>query len=147
MINTTNIEQAKKEIKEAEKRKERLIIVKAQNVDFNRKILEYGKFNILLSPESIESKKSLRNIDSGMDYVMARSAEKNKVSIGINLGVLESLDKKEKAVILGKIKQNIKLCKKANAKIKALNYKDKRDAVSLLLSLGASTKQAAEAFD
>ena len=47
MISTTNINQAKNEIK-----KEKLpIIVHSQTHEFNRKILEYGKFQILLSPE------------------------------------------------------------------------------------------------
>ena len=49
MINTQNIEQAKNLIKETIETKENPIIVKAQSPDFNRKILEYGKFNILLS--------------------------------------------------------------------------------------------------
>jgi RNase P/RNase MRP subunit p30 len=145
MINTNNIEQAKKEIKEAEKNKIKPIIVKAQDVDFNRRILEYGRFDILLSPETVQSKKSLRNIDSGLDYVMARSAAKHNISIGIDFNLPEG--KKEKAILFSKIANNITICRKAGAKIKAINYNDKKDAFALLLSLGASTKQASDAFD
>lgn len=145
MINTSNTEEAKKLIKQAEKNKESPIIVKAQDVDFNRKILEYGKFNILLSPESVQSRKSLRNIDSGLDYVMANLASKNNIAIGIDLSAITGVEKKEKAKILSKIANNIKICRKANAHIKVLNYKDKKDASALLLSLGASTKQASDA--
>jgi RNase P/RNase MRP subunit p30 len=145
VINTLNIEEAKKLIKQAEKNKETPIIVKAQDVNFNRNILEYGKFNILLSPETVQSRKSLRNIDSGLDYVMARAAAKNKIAIGIDFNFPQ--DKKEKAKILSKIVNNIKICRKAEARIIAMNYKDKKDALSLLLSLGASTKQASDAFD
>jgi len=140
-INTTNIEQAKKLIKSSAKP----IIVRAQDIDFNRKILEYGKFDILFSPESAQGKKSLRAIDSGLDYIMARSAAKNKVAIGIDFKFPQ--ERKEKALLLAKIRQNIMLCRKAKAGIKAINYKDKKDSLSLLLSLGASTKQASEALD
>jgi RNase P/RNase MRP subunit p30 len=147
MINTNNIEQAKKEIREAEKSKIKPIMVKAQDVDFNRKILEYGKFDILLSPETVQSKKSLRNIDSGLDYVMARSAAKHNISIGIDISHLPNLEKKEKAILFSKIANNIRICRKAGTKIKAINYNDKKDAFALLLSLGASTKQASDAFD
>jgi len=43
MISTNNIEQAKRLIKNS---KEKPILVKAQDDHFNRKILEYGKFDI-----------------------------------------------------------------------------------------------------
>jgi len=143
IISTDKIEEAKKMIRQAEKP----IIVKAQDVEFNRKILEYGRFDVLFSPESLQGKRSLRSIDSGLDYVMAKAASKNKISIGIDFATLQNVDKKEKAFILTKIKQNIEICRKAGAKIKAIGYSDKRDVFALLLSLGASTQQAKEAVE
>src|SRR3989344_5888806 len=69
IISTDKIEEAKKMIRQAEKP----IIVKAQDVEFNRKILEYGRFDVLFSPESLQGKRSLRSIDSGLDYVMVKA--------------------------------------------------------------------------
>ena len=45
--------------------------------------------------------------------------------------------------------QNIMLCKKTGAELKILNCKekDKREAFSLLLTLGASTSQAKNAIN
>jgi len=143
MINATNIEQAKGLIKSS---KEKPIIVQAQNDDFNRKILEYGKFDILLSPEAGKRKRTLRNIDSGFNHVLAKIAEKNNVAIGINLAEISKLAKEEKAKRLERLIQNIKTCRKAGTKITLLNYKDKKDAFSFLISLGASTSQAKEAL-
>ena len=144
MISTNNLEQAKKEIKNA---KEKQIIVKAQSLEFNRKILEYGQFNILLSIESSARQKShQRTFDSGFNHVLAKIAAKNNISIGIDLKELRSLSKEQKALALAKIRQNIKICRKAKAKISLLNAKDKKDAFSLLLSLGASTQQANQAI-
>jgi len=143
MISTNNLEQAKKEIKNA---KEKQIIVKAQSLEFNRKILEYGQFNILLSISSARQKSHQRTFDSGFNHVLAKIAAKNNISIGIDLKELRSLSKEQKALVLAKIKQNIKICRKAKAKISLLNAKDKKDAFSLLLSLGASTQQANQAI-
>jgi len=145
MINTTNIEQAKKEIKKAISENKKQIIVKAQDVEFNRKILEYGNFNILLDPHFSQDKNKIKYLNSGINHVSAKIATKNKIAIGIDLNEIKKLEKKEKAQILAKIKQNIKICRKAKTRIKSLNYKDQRNAFSLLISLGASTQQAKEA--
>jgi ribonuclease P/MRP protein subunit RPP1 len=138
----TNVEKAKQMIK---KSGEKPIIVKAHEDKFNRSLLEYGKFDILLSPEAGERKTKLRQEDSGLNHVLAKIAAKNGIAIGIDIEDLSSLEKKEKAKRLSKIRQNIKICRKAKAKIFLLGAKNKREAVSLMLSLGASTQQAKEA--
>ena len=142
MINTTNLEQAKKQIKQEKSP----IMIKAQDPEFNRKVLEYGRFNILLFPESnVVKKDKPKQLDSGLNHVLAEIATKNKVRIGIDLKDLRSMERKEKAIQLARIRQNIKICRKAKTKLALLNIKDKKDAFSLLLTLGASTQQAKEA--
>lgn len=142
MIDISNIELAKKEIKKSKSAK---IIVRAQDDVFNRKILEYGKFNVLLGIESGVRKNSIRQVDSGLNHVLANIARKNHVSLGIDVRELSKLSKKEKAITLTKIKQNIKICRKAKTKFLILNYSEKRNAQDLLLSLGASTIQVKQA--
>ena len=143
MINTTNLEQAKKQIKQEKSP----IVIKAQDPEFNRKVLEYGRFNILLFPESnVVKKDKPKQLDSGLNHVLAEIATKNKVRIGIDLKDLLSMERKEKAIQLARIRQNIKICRKAKTKLALLNIKDKKDAFSLLLTLGASTQQAKEAI-
>ena len=104
IIDITNIEQAKNLIKA---RKSKQIIVLAQNDNFNRKILEYGKFNILLSIEKGKKQRTLRSIDSGLNHILAKIAAKNKISIGIDMNELRNLKKEEKAKRLERIKKNI----------------------------------------
>ncbi len=148
MISTPNIEQAKGLIKKAIENKEKPIIIKAQNPEFNRKILEYGKFDILLDIEStVKNKDSSKYLDSGLNHILAKIAAKNNISIGIDLKQIQSLDKKQKAIMLSKIIQNIKLCRKAKANLKLINCKDKRTAFSFLISLGASIQQAKDALE
>jgi len=143
MINTKNITEAKKLIKKSKKP----IIIKSQNTTFDRKIIESGKFEILLSPETKGEKDHPKYLDSGLNHVIAKIAAKNKIAIGIDLKKIQSLEKKQKAKTLARIKQNIKVCRKAKCKLIMINYKDKKDAQNLLLSLGASTKQAKEAIE
>jgi RNase P/RNase MRP subunit p30 len=144
IINTKNLQQAKNQINKAKKP----IIVKAQSLEFNRKILEYGKFDILLDIHSPEIKSTqiqrdkIKSLASGLNHVLAKIAHKNKIALGINLTSIIKLEKKQKAIQLARIKQNIKIARKAKTNILVLNEKDKLNAQSLLLSLKASNRQA-----
>ena len=140
MINTKNIEEAKRMIK----LKDGLKIVLAQDDNFNRKILEHGNFNILLSIEIGNRKDKIRQTDSGLNHVLAKIATKNNISMGIDLNELKSLELKKKAERLSKIKQNIRICRKAktNISIRTTNPDEARD---FLISLGASSQQAKKA--
>jgi len=140
MITNPNTEKAKNEIKKATPP----IIVKARDDKYNRTLLEYGKFDILLSPETGNRKSKLRNEDSGLNHVLAKIATKNKIAIGIDLDEISRLTPKAKAERLSKIKQNIKICRKAKTKLKILG--NKKEGFYLLISLGASTNQAKEAI-
>ena len=169
MISTSNIEQAKKEIARlrqasgASLRKQDArthpislqklpgssgekhpIIIESQTPEFDRAILEYGKFQVLLSPEKNGKKDKPKQLDSGLNHVLANISEKNNVSIGINLEEISKLDKKSKAIRLARIKQNIKILRKSKTKLAILYNSDKKNAVNLLLSLGASTQQTKE---
>ena len=147
MINTENAEEAKKLIKKAIENGEKPIIVVAKDNEFNRKILEYGKFDILASAEAGNKKDGLKQLDSGFNHVLGAIATKNKVALGIDIAEISKLGKKDKALRLGRIMQNVRLCRKTKTKIKVLNFKDEKDVLSLLISLGASSQQAKEALD
>jgi RNase P/RNase MRP subunit p30 len=122
MINTTNLEQAKKLIKSSNLP----IIIQAQSLEFNRKILDYGKFTTLLA------------LDKPMNHILAKIATKNNISIGLDLAHFRLLNKKQKAVIISQVIINLKLLRKAKTKISLINSKDSKP---LLISLGASTQQ------
>lgn len=142
IISTKSIEEARNLIKKSEKP----IIVQAQDDEFNRKLLEYGNFDILLSPEAGTKRDKPKQLDSGLNSILSVIAEKNKIAIGIDIKDINSLEKAEKAKRLARIKQNIKICKKIKTKLAVINTKDKKDASALLLSLGASTQQAKQAL-
>ena len=142
IIDTNNVELARKQIRAAKSP----IFVMAKDDDFNRAVLEYGRFDIILGIEAGRRKDKLKQLDSGLNEVLARIAAKNNVTIGFDLVELAGLAKMEKAVRLARIKQNITLCRKAGARLALVNCADKIAGFSLLISLAASTKQAKEAI-
>ncbi len=145
IINTTNLAEARKQIEKARKEGKKIIVL-AQDPDFNRKILENKNVNVLLSPELHSRKDKLKERDSGLNEILCRIAAKNNIKIALNLEEIKNKGKKEKAIILARIKQNIMLCRKTGAEIILFGNYDKKDAFSFLLTLGASTIQAKKAI-
>ncbi len=141
IINTKNINEARKLIDKTFNEKKQ-VIVQAQDSDFNRKILENKKVSVLLSPELTEKDK-LKERGSGLNEVLCRISSKNKIKIGINLEEILKTQGKQKAILLSRIMQNLKLCKRTKTDLKLFpETYDKKNAFSWLLSLGDSTQQA-----
>jgi RNase P/RNase MRP subunit p30 len=146
LIIEPNPEKAKQLIKSS---KETPIIVQALSPDYNRSLLEYGKFSQLLFPEPEHIQKTkkdkLKQLDTGINSIMAKIATKNKIQIAVDLNKIKSLDKKQKALFLSRLKEIIKICRKSKTPLKLINYKDKKDALALMQALGASSQQAQDA--
>ncbi len=145
IINTKNLAEARKLIDRAFNEKKQ-IIVQAQNPDFNRKILENKKVSILLSPELTEKDK-LKERGSGINEILAKISAKNNISIGIDINDILKTQGKQRAILLAKIMQNIKLCKRKKTKLVVLGNYDKKNVFSWLLTLKASTQQAGKAIN
>lgn len=139
MINNQKIEEVKKILKKEQFPK----VVLAQDDEFNRKILEYGNFDILLSIEKGNRKNKIRQQDSGLNHVLSKIAKENNIALGIDLEEISKLQAKEKAERLSKIIQNIGICRKSKTKI-AVKTSSIQKAKDFLLGLGASTSQLNE---
>jgi len=116
IIDTNNLNEARKQIQKL-KKEGKEIIVKAQDNEFNRKILENKDVDVFLSPEIHNRKDFLKQRDSGLNEIICKLAKKNNIRIGIDIEKLKKLNKKEKAKALARIIQNIRLCKKTKTKI------------------------------
>ncbi|PIN93313.1 hypothetical protein COU54_03670 [Candidatus Pacearchaeota archaeon CG10_big_fil_rev_8_21_14_0_10_31_24] len=123
-----------------------LIIKESKEDKYNRTIIERKQCNILVLKQSNKKDKP-KNLDTGVNHVLAKLASKNKISFAIDLEEIRNLDKIEKSKVLARIREILKTCKKSKTKIILLNSKDNKNAQSLLLSLGASTHQSSQALD
>lgn len=146
VLSEKNLERAKNLLKNSG---EKFRALKAQNAEYNRKMLEWGKFNLLVGVEQSDDieRSKIKQVDSGFNHVLAKIAAKNGIAIGIDLESLRKLDKKNKALLLEKLIQNVKICRKAECKIKILNCKDEKDTFDFLVSLGADSKRAKESLN
>ena len=144
MINTININEARKQIDNLVKEGKKVIVV-AKDDAFNRKILENAKVDVLVRVEKGDRKRSLRQIDSGLNHVLCKLAKENNIAIGIEF---EELVKKEPKHF-EKVLQNIRLCRKYKVNMVLINAKDKSvsDLRALLLTLGMTTSMAKYAVD
>ncbi len=145
ILNAPNIEELRRQIQKIKKQNpEEEIIIKAQDEEFNRKALEIKNVDVLLSPEIHNRKDRLKQRDSGLNEYLCRLATKNNVKIAVNLDKIKKLDKKEKALTLARIMQNIRLCKKIGTEIifYPKNQYKKQDIIAFFAVLKGSTEQA-----
>jgi RNase P/RNase MRP subunit p30 len=121
-------------------------IVRAQDVAFNRKIIEKKLVETLVLPSKNLKKDSLKYLDSGLNSIALRSAAKNKVVLGIDFEQLRNFNKKQLSENISRLSQDIKLSRKCKVILGYTNHKSDIGARALLRALGASTDQASRAI-
>jgi hypothetical protein len=122
------------------------IFIQSQDTKYNRKILEYGKFFSLLDiHKASENRDKPKFLDSGLNHIQARIATKNSITLAFDLKKIKSLSKLERAKVLARIEQNIKIAKKAKTKVLLLNIQNEKNAFYLAQALGMSSKEAEKA--
>jgi RNase P/RNase MRP subunit p30 len=143
IIKASSLEQARKQVEKASRAGEQ-VAVQGRDIEFNRKILEMKKVSILVLQHK-EGRDSLKQRDSGLNEVLCNIALDNKITLAIDFSELLVEDKKEKAKILSRIIQNIKLIKRAKCKLIIINKPEDELSLSAFLRvLGADSKLASE---
>jgi len=133
LITANNIKELRKKIDSANN----LIVVKGNSDEINRAALENKRTDILLSPEYGREKDFIHFRNSGLNQVLCKLANKNKIAIGFNFSDLINAEKKE--IILGKMMQNVILCRKYKVKIVIGSFANKKNEIknrSELMSFG-----------
>jgi len=130
------------------KKKDEIIIVDGGNEEINKAAVENKKVDILLSPEP-NTKDKLYQRDSGLNHVLCELASKNGVAYGINFNKLLEKDYR----LIGKIMQNIRLCRKSKVKIVFGSFANEihemrnvKDLISLARVLGMTPLEAKNSF-
>ena len=118
----------------------------------NKKALENKKTDILVSPERNAKKDNLHFRDSGLNQVLCKIAADNKVAIGFSFS--DILNSKERNVLLGRMRQNVELCRKYKIKMVLASFarnkyeqRNPRDLESLARVLGMNEKEIKEALN
>jgi len=108
LLTEKNFNKLKEQIK---KNKDKQIIFTSEDDELNRKVLEKLEINILLLNQK-NRKDFAKQRNSGLNQVLAKIAKKKNISIGINLDEILESKEKQKAKLLARVQQNIKLCNK-----------------------------------
>jgi len=140
------------------KHKDKTIVVLGSNDDVNRTALESKQVDVLLSPEHARKYDFTHYRNSGLNQVLCKIAAKNNKAIGINFNEIKKAkakaESKEKALKLGRIMQNIRLCLKYNVKMLLASFSSKPvdmanalDLLSFARAIGMSPKQAKDSLE
>jgi len=120
----------------------KLGIVEENNYERKRKIIEERGLKILLNPHLLTIKDDLHYRSSGLDQVLCKLMNKNNISLGISLDAINNY------VEIGRIMQNIVLCRKYKVKVLFFTFAktkyellSRKDVEGLLRVLGMSSQQ------
>lgn len=141
IITETNFNKLKNAVK---KNKNKIIVFLSDDDELNRKVIEKMPIDILLLNQS-KRKDFSKQRNSGFNQVLAKIAVKNKIGVGINLDEIINSKPKQKAEILARVRQNIKLCNKNKLKMNFISPSGKikrniYDLKALGLVLGMPTQ-------
>jgi RNase P/RNase MRP subunit p30 len=89
--------------------KEGLKVVRADKKNL-RKIFESKNVDLVVGLESVFGRDNLHYLKSGLNQVLCNLAVKNKIGVGFSF--YDILESKEKDKVLGRVIQNVNLCKK-----------------------------------
>lgn len=129
------------------------ILVLGTSNEINRVALEHKKVKALVSPEHNRDKDFLHYRNSGLNQVLCKIAHDNdKIIIEGFRNVLLNV-KEKRAMVIGRIAQNIMLCRKYKTKIRlgsfALKKSEMRsffDLKSFCIAIGMTQDEARKVF-
>jgi len=117
---------------------------------YNRDIIEKSRANIIFSTETDTRKDFIHHRASGLNHILCRLAHENKVAIGFSLNSIL----KGKDIVLGRIMQNIKLCRKYKVNMVIGSFtknpyemRSPHDIISLFESLGMNPGEAKKSLN
>lgn len=139
IIKTDNVKDLIKQINKAKG----LIIVEGCNDKINRAALENKKVDVLLGLEKGRKRDFTHYRNSGLNQVLCKLAKKNNIAIGFDFN--DVLNSKERAKVMGRMMQNVRLCRKYKVKMLIFDFtgeRSKQELRSFGLVLGMSPLEA-----
>lgn len=120
----------------------------------DRWVIEKNNPSIIFGFEDEKAKDFIHHRNSGLNQVLCKMMSAKGIKYGLPLSsLLESKDN-YRAQIIGRVKQNIKLCRKYKIKMKSFSFakdpyqmRSPKDVASLLCLLGMQQKEAKDSLD
>ncbi len=147
IIEIENLNEARKKTEKISS-EGKIVAVKGRNIEFNRKILEMKNVNMLILYHKEKSDK-LKQRDSGLNHILCKIAKEKNITIAIDFSEILGTQGRERAEVLARLIQNLKLIKKYKNSFKIINKsgRDNYDLRAFLHSLGIPTNMAKMAVE
>lgn len=130
-----------------------LIFVLGMNDKINRASLENKKVKALVSPEYERNHDWSNYRNSGLNQVLCKIARDNNKAVIINFKDILFRRGHERAILLGRIMQNIRLCRKYKVKLRIGSFASRKEEMraapdlnSFCAAIGMNTTQVKEAL-
>lgn len=153
IIHRFNAKDRNELMKELKKRADYYVLCDA-SYQIRRMAVEKALVDCLANLELSRKQDHTHYRRSGMDHKLARFASETKVAVEINFNNVLKSDGMRRAVILGRMMQNIKLCLKYNTPIvlttgakNKWEVRSPEDLISFASVLGLEKKQAKNALN
>jgi len=119
----------------------KIIIITGGSDKINRAAVSTKNVDILLDPHLGQRMDKMHQRDSGLNQVLLKLAKQNNVAISFSFKSV--LNSKDRVKDLGRIIQNITLCRKYKVKIVILEFENRNrvDVNSLFKVLGMTAKE------
>ncbi|MBU3923590.1 MAG: hypothetical protein KJ592_01620 [Nanoarchaeota archaeon] len=119
---------------------------------FNRRVVETLKVDYLVSVECKTGRGNLKQRDSGINHVVAKMARDRGIVFVVDVSEISRMKGIVKALRLGRVIQNVKICRKAGCGLKIASFGLKESEVvgeverrAFGVGLGMSSSQGASA--
>jgi len=152
IITESDIKELRKKILN-ERKTGRIIAVLGNNDEINRFVLKLN-IDFILSPEYIRKRDFPDYRNSGLNQVLCAEAARSNIAIAFNFSDILHLSGEEKAIRLGRMMQNARLCRKFNVPMILATFASSEDElripeelISFGLSLGMSRIDAEKALN
>ena len=123
----------------------RLLAAKSSGND--RILVESKKIKLVYGFEEASKKDYLHQRASGLNHTLCELAKKNNIAVGFSYGSLLSKSNAETSLLIGRMMQNISLCKKYKVKTiigsfseEPLNLRAPHDIAALFTTFGMDAK-------
>jgi len=129
-------------------------IVLVESSDKDRSIIENTDDIIIFNLEITKKKDFMHQRASGLNHIMCSLAKRNNISIAFPFINLLNYQKKQRAELMGRIMQNIKLCRKYKSKTIIASFaanpyemRAPSDLISFFTNLGMHAKEAKDSLN
>lgn len=131
-------------------KKDNIIVMKASGK--SREVLERKGADIIYGFEDSLQSDYIHHRASGLNQVLCKIAREKDVAVGFSVSLI--LNSKRKSVLLGRIKQNVRLCRKYKVKMVIASFSSDpyemravHDLISLFCLLGMHPSEAKKALN